>query len=297
MATTGIAGSVSELWRFPVKSMQGERLAHAEIRGPGLIGDRAFALIDVETGKVVTAKSVKLFPDLLRCQAVFVEPPKPDRALPPVRITLPDGTTAFNDSGNIDPVLSAYFRRSVTLAHAAPEDFTIDYYPPEVAAADPTNPQGPAVELKLGAAFYAQSNLESPVPPGSFFDLFPLSVLTLSTLKQLATLRPQSRFDPRRFRMNVIIDAHQDGFVENGWIGHTLAIGDTLRLSIALPDPRCVMTTLPQDDLPNDPGILAALAQHNNIQVGGEGEMPCAGVYAVVETPGIVRTGDRVVLL
>lgn len=275
MATTGSAGSVTELWRFPVKSMQGEPLTQTAIKGQGLIGDRAFALIDEETGKVVSAKSVKLFPDMLRCQAVFVEPPQPDRALPPVRITLPNGATVSNDAGDVDRVLSAYFRRSVTLARAAPEDFTIDMYLPHAEGSD----------------------LESPVPPGSFFDLFPVSVLTLSTLTQLGKLRPQSRFDRRRFRMNVIVDAEQAGFVENGWIGHTLAIGDTLRLSVVLPDPRCVMTTLAQDDLPKDPGILAALTQHNNIQVGAEGEMPCAGVYAVVEAPGTIRTGDRVLLL
>jgi uncharacterized protein YcbX len=64
-----IVGSVAELWRFPVKSMQGEQLREVEITARGVVGDRAYALIDAETGKVASAKSVKLFPELLACRA------------------------------------------------------------------------------------------------------------------------------------------------------------------------------------------------------------------------------------
>jgi uncharacterized protein YcbX len=61
-------------------------------------------------------------------------------------------------------------------------------------------------------------------------------------------------------------DAH--GFVENDWIEHTIAIGDEVRLRVTGGCPRCVMTTLPQGDLPRDPGILRAAAQHNQANVG-----------------------------
>ena len=74
-------------------------------------------------------------------------------------------------------------------------------------------------------------------------------------------------------------------FVENGWIGRTLALGDAVRLSITGPCPRCVMTTLPQADLPRDPGILRAAAQHNHANVG---------VYASVLRGGQVRRGDAI---
>jgi uncharacterized protein YcbX len=132
------------------------------------------------------------------------------------------------------------------------------------------------------------------VAVGSFFDLFPLSVMTTSTLAQLNELRPQSRFEQRRFRMNVIVDAKEAGFVENDWVGRGLAIGNAVRVNVALPDPRCVMTTLAQDELPRDNDILRTLTRHNRIQVGSAGQFPCAGVYAVIETPGTVQTGDRV---
>ena len=296
MSTSGIVGTVAALWRFPVKSMRGERLEHSEITGRGLVGDRAFAIIDVETGKVASAKSVRLFPDLLGCQAAFVEPPRSGFELPPVRISLPNGSTVTSDAGDCDRVLSSYFRRDVRLAGAAPEDFTIDQYHPDVEGADPAGHRDTVVEQKLGSAFFAAAGLPSPVPGGSFFDLFPLSVLTTSTLERLNELRPETRFDERRFRMNVIVRALDPGFVENGWVGRELAIGDGVRLSMALSDPRCVMTTLAQEDLPADTEVLRALVQYNKVQMPGAGEFPCAGAYAVVQAPGTIQRGDPVAL-
>jgi hypothetical protein len=135
------------------------------------------------------------------------------------------------------------------------------------------------------------------VPVGSFFDLFPLSVLTTSTLDRLNELRPESRFDERRFRMNLIVRTKEAGFVENDWIGRGLAIGEAVRLNVTLADPRCVMTTLAQDELPKATDVLRTLARYNKVQVGAAGQFPCAGVYAVVEARGSVRTGDLVTLV
>jgi uncharacterized protein YcbX len=108
----------------------GEQLQEVEVTERGVLGDRAYALIDKGTGKVVSAKSVRLFPNLLDCKAAFVEPPRRGGDLPPVQILLPDSTTVRSDSGEVDRVLSVYFKRNVTLGQAAPDDFTIDQYHP-----------------------------------------------------------------------------------------------------------------------------------------------------------------------
>lgn len=287
-------GVVAGLWRFPVKSMGGEPLEQAELTGRGLLGDRAFAIIDAETGKVASAKSVKSFPDLLDCKARFVESPQLGHDLPPVRITLPNGQAVTSDSPEIDRTLSAHFRREVRLARAAPEDFTIDMYHPDIEGADPAGRRDTVVEQKLGSAFFNAVGKASPVPVGAFFDLFPMSLLTTSTLTRLAELAPQSRFDLRRFRMNVIVDTSEPGFPENDWVGREVVLGDTVRLRVASPDTRCVMTTLAQDDLPSDREVLRALVQHNRVQVGSGGLYPCAGVYAVIEADGALRSGDPV---
>jgi uncharacterized protein YcbX len=96
--------------------------------------------------------------------------------------------------------------------------------------------------------------------------------------------------------MNVIVKTERPGFVENGWVGHELGFGGGVRLNVALLDPRCVMTTLAQDGLPQDTDVLRTLVGHNRVQVGDLGKFPCAGVYAVVAAAGTVRVGDRVVL-
>jgi uncharacterized protein len=194
----------------------------------------------------------------------------------------------------VDAVLSRFFGRGVELARAAQNGYTIDQYHPDEEY-DPEH-RDEVVEAQLGAAFFNQRGLPSAVPEGSFFDLFPLSVLTTSSLDRLNELEPQSRFDPRRFRMNVIVDTSAPGFVENEWLGRTLAIGDDVQLAVALPDPRCVMPSLAQEDLPRDPQILKALARHNRLDVGGS-LYPCAGVYAVAQATGAVRTDDAVSLV
>jgi hypothetical protein len=129
----------------------------------------------------------------------------------------------------------------------------------------------------LGAALFAELGLPPVIPADAFFDVFPVSVLTTSTLDRLHALRPGMRFDERRFRMNVIARTDGDGFVENDRPGHDLLIGDRVRIRIAMPDPRCVMTTLAQEDLPRGLDVLRTLVRHNRLDVAG-GPYPCAGV-------------------
>ena len=288
-------GTVSAVWRFPVKSMVGEQLDAAELSEGGIVGDRAFAVRDTETGKIASAKHPKQWPNLLACRAQFVEPPRPGEEPPPVRIDLADGTSVMSDAADVDAVLSRFFGRDVELARAAQNGFTIDQYHPDEANFDPEGHHDEVVEAQLGAAFFNARGLPSAVPESSFFDLFPLSVLTTSTMDRLGELEPQSRFDARRFRMNVIVDTSARGFVENDWVGRSLAIGDDVRLGVALPDPRCVMPSLAQEELPRDPRILKALAQHNRIDVAGS-LYPCAGVYAVAEATGAIHKDDSVSL-
>jgi uncharacterized protein len=296
MTTSQIVGSVVGLWRFPVKSMGGEQLPEVELTERGVLGDRAYALIDTDTGRVVSAKSAKLFPGLLNCKAKFVDPPDKVGEAPAVQILLPDGTAVRSDSVVANRVLSAHFGRNVSLKRSAPEDFTIDQYHPDVDGADPGGNRDAVVPQKLGSALFASLGMESPVPVGSFLDVFPISVLTSSTITRLSELQPHTNFDLRRFRMNVILKTEQSGFVENDWVGHALTLGEGAQLSIALLDPRCVMTTLAQDDLPQDYEVLRTLVRHNRVQLGELGRFPCAGVYAVVAAPGTIRTGDRVTL-
>jgi uncharacterized protein YcbX len=134
---------------------------------------------------------------------------------------------------------------------------------------------------------YRDTVTDFALPEGTFFDCAVVHVLTTATLERLRELYPQGRFEVRRFRPNIVVATAegQEDFVENAWIGRTLALGDAVRLSITGPCPRCVMTTLAQGDLPKDPGILRTAAQHNQVNVG---------VYASVLQGGTLRRGDPV---
>ena len=295
MSSSEPVGAVRMLWRFPVKSMQGEQVDAVEVGRGGVVGDRAYAVRDRQTGKVASAKNPTLWPGLLACRAAFVEPPRPGDEIPPVRIELADGESVFSDAPNADAILSRFFERDVEVARAAHNGYTIDQYHPDEESYDPAGHRDEVVEKRMGAALHDEHGRPSPVPEGSFLDAFPLSVLTSSSLERLTEFEPQSRFDARRFRMNVIVDTPARGFVENEWLGRGLTIGDDVRIGVAMPDPRCVMPSLPQDELPRDPGILRALG-HNRIDVAGS-LYPCAGVYAVVEATGTIRGNDPVSLI
>lgn len=289
-----ILGTIASLWRFPVKSMAGEKLQELEVYEHGVVGDRAYALLDVATGKVVSAKNSKLFPQLLKCRAEFILPPSRFERNPAVAVALPNGDWVRSDQPGTNEKLSNFLGRQVMLIQTAPEDFTIDQFHPDLAGLDPSENRNTLVSQKLGSALFKSVGMDSPVPAGSFLDVFPVSVITTSTLRKLKTLAPESSFDEVRFRMNVVIETHEEGFIENEWVGQNLLIGKETMLSVAMLDPRCVMTTLEQAGLPQDLDVLRTLVAHNRVALPGMGQFPCAGVYALVQSVGKTHVGNEV---
>jgi MOSC domain-containing protein len=270
MKTRLECGRVASLWRYPVKSMLGEELQAAEITSRGVRGDRAYALVDLETGRVASAKHPRKWPTLFQFRAAFTDPLQPET----VRITLPDGRTVTSDAEDCNEALSRSLGRSVRLDGVDLNDASrasrAEGYWPDVEGL-----ASPDTEFEFG------------LRPGMFFDGAILHLLTTATLNRLTEFYPEGRFDPRRYRPNIVIEppSGDRGFVENDWIGQTLAIGNDVQLTITRPCGRCVMTTLPQGDLPADPGILRTVVQHNHANVG---------VYASVARGGTIRRGDAV---
>src|SRR5437660_10890520 len=124
-ATQTDLGAVGSLWRYPVKSMMGEELDSAEVRDRGVLGDRAYALLDSSNGKVASAKNPSKLPGLFAFRANFIEPADTRAQVPTVRITLPDGTSVTSKQSNLSQVLSKALNREVTLA-ATEHDQLVD---------------------------------------------------------------------------------------------------------------------------------------------------------------------------
>ena len=269
-AVQGEIGSVASLWRYPVKSMQGEELNPAEVTERGLLGDRAYALVDSSDGKAATAKNPRKWPHLFDFRATFIESRRSRAKVAPVQIVLPDGTTVTSDQRDVDAILSKALSREVTFQAARPGAVNAEEYWPD-----------------MDGLVHRDTVTDFALPEGTFFDVATVHLLTTATLDHLRELYPQGRFEIRRFRPNIVVQlaSGEKGFPENAWIGHTLAVGEALRLNITAPCGRCVMTTLAQGDLLNDPGILRTAALQNRANVG---------VYAAVVQGGTIRRGDLV---
>jgi uncharacterized protein YcbX len=238
-------GRIAEIWRYPVQSMQGERLVATEIGSTGLVGDRAYGIVDPDVAMVVSsAQGRRKWRGIVTLAARYAEAPARNGHAAPIEIVLPDGTTLRNDQADVDSRLSAVLDAPAHLADKAAENKRCEY------------------------------------------KHAPLHLLTTASLRRFAEHHPDGRFEPARFRPNLVIDMDgETGFVEQDWIERRFRVGDGVEIAITEHCKRCVMTTLPQGDLPMDPAILHTASMYNQTR---------AGVYAAVLQPGHLRIGDPV---
>ena len=274
--------TLEQIFRYPIKSMMGESLESAQITDKGLVGDRAWAVRDEERGGIRGGKKI---PALMTLAATTAEPAP--------TIIAPDGDSAGAGDDGIHEWLSGKLDHPVTLWPILPAD-QLDHYrrgapdsddfEAELRAVFGRLPDEPLPDL---APFMEVLEFESP--PGTYFDAFPLMLMSRQSLDTMSRRNPDAKFDLRRFRPNLLIDVPGEDhpFPEQQWVGKTIQIGDVV-LEIPSTCPRCSMVTHPLADLPKDPGIMRALVQQ------AEGNL---GVYAKVRTSGKVSSGDRVGVL
>lgn len=288
--TAAAAGTIRELWRYPVKSMGGERLDAIALDERGPRGDRLWALHDEEKGAITSAKRL---PGLLLMTARYLEEPGPEAgpgAVPPVAIRLPDGTEVASGDPDVDDRLSAALGRRVRLSALRPASDRDHFRIPattadEMRAAFGVAPDEPLPDFSSLPVSLLAELARYATPRGTYVDAYPVHLLTTASLAAMRARAPASDFDPRRFRANLLIEtAGGEGLVERGWAGGTLRAGDAA-LRLEIPTVRCSMPSRAQPDLPADPAIMKTVA--------AEAER-CLGLYASVARPGRLAVGDTV---
>jgi uncharacterized protein YcbX len=274
-------GTVKSLWRFPVKSMQGEQLEELHITSRGVVGDRAWALRDLENMRVSTAKK---FVGLLKFHAKYEGTPTTDN-LPPVKITLPDGREIHADDANASEVISEALGHGFHLEHAPnPSGERAGIDPATIFADNPVGEVIPALGNHPMPDYFA-------LHKGSYLDSATFHLIATGTLAHMRGLTEgNSDFDYRRFRANLLVDTGSDasGFVEDEWVGGVLEIGAGVKVTSIAPALRCVMTTHAQQDLPRDLAILRTTVKRHQANLGA---------FTAIEGDGRVHLGDPVYLV
>lgn len=261
-------GNVSRVMRYPVKSMQGEELSAGEIEQSGLVGDRAWGVVDAESGRVLSAKTQ---PELLAAHAVL-------SGEVPI-VTLPGVQPFAADDDTADGRLSSWLDRDVRI---------------EPAAADHGNAYEMSFDIdgELDPDREAEGRFEVNTGAGRFLDLSPLHLLSTASLTHAQSLHPDGNWSPDRFRPTLLLEMEApdgvEGFVENEWVGQQLRVGP-VTMEVTMPMIRCVMTVREQAarGLERDTGIFRTLSEHNDSNLG---------VTADVVEPGAVSLGDEVIL-
>ncbi len=275
-----IIGTIQSIRRYAVKSMGPEEIDQSVVSEHGIVGDRAYAVIDQATNKIGSAKMPKKWGALLGLSSAYTAEPCDDRSLPPVRINWPDGSSTTSNANDVDARLSEILSRSVRLTTAKPEEVSLERLDP--LAAEETI-----------------ADIGEIMMEGRFSDYAAMHMLTDASIAELSRLRPGTDFNPGRFRPNLVIQATEglSGFVENEWIGKTVRIGNDVRVKISDPTPRCLVPTLAQHGgIARDMNVVSAILEHNKLAVPvlENEELPCVGVYGFITQIGRICTGDPV---
>lgn len=283
-------GRVASIWRYPVKSMAGERITSASLGPLGLHADRTWAVRDVEHDVTTSAKRL---PTLMWCTARYAAEPPPQAGpghAPEVVIGFPDGEQVSSSDPAVHQKLSAYLDHDVELRPLPPLGDRDSYRGPMATKSDLRTifglaPDDPLPDLSMFPVRKLAEISRYATPVGTYVDAYPVHLLTEQSLATMTSHAPGSVFDLRRFRPTMLVDWPDDAEQpELGWCGGILRIGGA-RLAPQIPTVRCVMPSHSQPGLDRDPAVTRTVAAHAR---------RCLGVYGTVADPGQVTEGDVV---
>lgn len=253
--------TIDALWRYPVKSMAGERLEQAFLGFPGVYGDRIAAFTSEAQPEFFPYHTARSRPDMLTYRPRFRHP---ERMAGPAHWDHVKGLGVGLMPG-----------------YGSADDMALDVVTPTGGLVSLDDP-------RLAQALGSGKQLSLLRAERALGDCRPLSLISMQTIRQLGEELNRD-LDPRRFRANLYIDlASGTGYEEDTLIGHTIRLGSEVQIALVARDPRCQMITLDPDSGARDKEILTHVSQRHGNH---------AGIYGVVLAEGMVRTGDDIELL
>ena len=273
--------TVEQLWRYPVKSMLGTPVVSVQLVPLGIAGDRTWATRDLRRGGIRGAKQIGA---LMELAATY--PDDDDTRAPLIR--LPGGAMVVAGAPGTDERVSDAIGHPVRLEPLAPTDDLEHYRRGPSDHADQLEGMRAVFALEVDEPLpdfsaFPPDIVEFESPPGTYYDAWPLLVLTTSSLRELQRLAPASVIDVRRFRPSILLADDGEGFVEQGWSGRQARLGGAV-IELGAPCPRCIMVTRAFAGLPEDRSIMRTLVRENRQSLG---------VYGTIVEPGEVKVGDR----
>ena len=280
-------GKVDSIFRYPVKSMMGEKIEETCVTSNGVLGDRVWAVRDEVRGGIRGAKKI---PQLMHLSAACIVEPT-EYGSYPAAVTLADGEVIRTDDQNINARLSQALDHKVTIWPIMPKE-QLDHYRRGAPDSDDLETElrqvfGRTADEPLpDLSIFPPEILEYESPPGTYFDAFPILILSKKSLAVMNQRLPGSIFDQKRFRPNLLIEDFNgvSDFPEQAWEGFRLKVGSAV-LKAEVVCPRCVVTTHGFEKLPKDPSIMRGLVKENNGNLG---------LYASVEEAGRIAAGDKI---
>lgn len=276
------SAAVQELWRFPVKSMEGERVERVAVGLHGVEGDRLWAVRDVRGGAITGAKQV---PALLRCRARFLREPTLGE-VGTVAVRFPDGAELESRDPEIHRRLSELGGRDLRLSALPSARVAAHFRGAQATRAElrrifDLGPEEPLPDLSVFPLGKLLELARYASPPGTYVDAYPLHVVTTASLRELSR-RSGAELESVRLRPSVLLDVEGEGLVETAWVGASLQRG-ALVARVEMQTVRCGMPAREQAGLPADRRVTAAIARHAD---------RCVGVYASVLRPGPLAVGE-----
>ena len=291
MSETRFIGKLKQIYRYPLKSAVGENTDATTIGKNGVWADRIWALYDLKKEEITGGRKI---PKILTLRSKLMASSKASNQLD-IEIKFPDGSIKLSSDPDVSECLSSYLDKSVKLFPILDKSNKKHY---SIAKKNNSaqlrrllglNPNDELPDFGEWPLKMLLDKSKYTTIPGTYFDCDSLHIVSTSSIDTMKKYDPQNEFEIERFRPNLYIETipELEGFVEQGWIGHDLKIGETT-INCSSPTPRCSIPGASQYGLESNRKVSRSVYRFAQQKIG---------IYAKCPIDGEINIGDEVYLI